>query len=90
MAKTGSITYVNSLAGYANKFAEENPDKAAEKTTEKVTKKITDKHNEETLAFAIICNNQTRKSESTRVIDQIAASLVNSLATENAEKTEQK
>ena len=50
LAKTGSITYVNSLAGYA--LAEN-----------------------ENYAFAIIGNNLTRKSDSTRIIDQIAASL---------------
>jgi D-alanyl-D-alanine carboxypeptidase/D-alanyl-D-alanine-endopeptidase (penicillin-binding protein 4) len=52
LAKTGSITYVNSLAGYAQ--AAEN----------------------EIYAFAIISNNITRKSDSSRIIDQIAASLV--------------
>ena len=78
LAKTGSITYVNSLAGYANNLAVENTDKPAERTREKAA----DKRNEETLAFAIICNNQTRKSESTRVVDAIAASLVGSLDTE--------
>jgi len=49
-AKTGSITYVNSLAGYAK-----TPD--------------------ETLAFVIFCNNETRKSDTTRVIDEIAAAV---------------
>ena len=50
-AKTGSITYVNALAGYAN-------------------------NSQETLAFVILCNNETRKSDSSSVIDAIAASLV--------------
>lgn len=51
LAKTGSITFVNSLAGYAQ----------ADK---------------EIFAFAIIANNVTRKSDSSRIIDKIAASLV--------------
>lgn len=50
LAKTGSITYVNTLAGYA-------------------------KTGEETLAFVIFCNNETRKSEVAPVIDQIAAAI---------------
>jgi D-alanyl-D-alanine carboxypeptidase/D-alanyl-D-alanine-endopeptidase (penicillin-binding protein 4) len=52
LAKTGSITYVNSLAGYAQ--ASKN----------------------EIFAFAIISNNITRKKDSSRIIDAIAASLV--------------
>ncbi len=52
LAKTGSITYVNSLAGYAQ-------------------------NNRETLVFVILCNNETRKAESSVLIDAIAASLVN-------------
>lgn len=52
LAKTGSITYVNSLAGYA----------AAE--------------NEDTLAFAIFINNDTRRANSSAVIDEIVTSLV--------------
>ena len=51
-AKTGSITYVNALAGYAN-------------------------NSDETLAFVILCNNETRKSDSSIVIDAIAASFIN-------------
>ncbi len=47
-AKTGSITYVNALAGYAKNAADE------------------------TVAFAIFCNNQTRKTDSSNVIDAIA------------------
>jgi len=82
LAKTGSITYVNSLAGYANKFAEESLDKGAGKNTEKITEKPSD----ETFAFVIICNNQTRRSESTNIIDAIAASLVGSLDTEEKSK----
>lgn len=52
LAKTGSITYVNSLAGYAKNPAGE------------------------TFAFVIITNNETRKNESSPVIDSIAAGLV--------------
>ncbi len=51
LAKTGSITFVNSLTGYAQ---------AA---------------NGEILAFAIISNNITRKSDSSRIVDAIATSL---------------
>ena len=50
LAKTGTITYANSLAGYA-------------------------KSSGETFAFAIICNNETRKAESSVVIDKIATLL---------------
>lgn len=53
LAKTGSITYVNSLAGFA---------KSA---------------NNETFAFVIITNNETRKNDCTPIIDSIAATLVN-------------
>jgi serine-type D-Ala-D-Ala carboxypeptidase/endopeptidase (penicillin-binding protein 4) len=49
--KTGSILYVNSLAGYAKR-----PD--------------------ETLAFVILCNNETRKADSSVLIDAIASELV--------------
>lgn len=51
LAKTGSLTYVNSLAGYA-------------------------KRADETLAFVILCNNETRKADSAVLIDTIAASLI--------------
>jgi len=51
LAKTGSITYVNSLAGYAKK-------------------------SDETLAFVILCNNETRKADSSVLIDAIAAGLI--------------
>ncbi len=51
LAKTGSITYVNSLAGYAKK-------------------------SDETLAFVILCNNETRKADSSVLIDAIAAILI--------------
>ncbi len=51
LGKTGSITYVNALAGYA--------------------KNSTD----ETFAFVIFCNNQTRKADSSSVIDRIATIL---------------
>ena len=54
LAKTGSITYVNSLAGYAN------------------TK------GEDTLAFAVLINNDTRRGTgSSGVIDEIITALVN-------------
>jgi serine-type D-Ala-D-Ala carboxypeptidase/endopeptidase (penicillin-binding protein 4) len=51
LGKTGSITYVNTLAGYAKKS------------------------NDETFAFVIFCNNQTRKADSSGVIDSIATIL---------------
>ncbi|HEY0429635.1 MAG TPA: D-alanyl-D-alanine carboxypeptidase/D-alanyl-D-alanine-endopeptidase [Pyrinomonadaceae bacterium] len=51
LGKTGSITYVNSLAGYA-------------------------KNERETLAFVILCNNETRRADSSILIDAIATSLV--------------
>jgi D-alanyl-D-alanine carboxypeptidase/D-alanyl-D-alanine-endopeptidase (penicillin-binding protein 4) len=51
-AKTGSISYVNSLAGYAKKT-------------------------DETLAFVILCNNETRKADSSVLIDALAGLLVN-------------
>jgi D-alanyl-D-alanine carboxypeptidase/D-alanyl-D-alanine-endopeptidase (penicillin-binding protein 4) len=50
-AKTGSIAYVNSLAGYAKKT-------------------------DETLAFVILCNNETRRADSSVLIDKLAASLI--------------
>jgi serine-type D-Ala-D-Ala carboxypeptidase/endopeptidase (penicillin-binding protein 4) len=50
-AKTGSITYVNALAGYAQKA-------------------------DETLAFVILCNNETRKADSSVLIDALATSLI--------------
>lgn len=50
-AKTGSITYVNALAGFAT-------------------------GRDETFAFVIFCNNETRKNDSTETIDKIAASLI--------------
>ncbi len=53
-AKTGSITYVNSLAGYAK-----TPD--------------------ETLAFVIFCNNETRKTDITPTIDAVAAAIAGNL-----------
>ena len=52
LAKTGSITYVNSLAGYARK------------------------DDGETFTFAIISNNITKKSDSSKIIDKIALSLI--------------
>ena len=52
LAKTGSIAYINSLAGYA-------------------------KNERETLAFVILCNNQTSKADSSILIDAIATSLAN-------------
>lgn len=51
IAKTGTITFVSSLAGYAQ---------AA---------------NGEILAFAIIGNNITRKTDATRIVDAIAIKL---------------
>jgi D-alanyl-D-alanine carboxypeptidase/D-alanyl-D-alanine-endopeptidase (penicillin-binding protein 4) len=50
--KTGSIMYVNSLAGYARRA-------------------------DETLAFVILCNNQTRRADSSVLIDRIATLLAN-------------
>ena len=50
-AKTGTLTYINSLSGYA--------------TTE----------DGESLAFSIICNDETNAESSTQVIDAIAARL---------------
>jgi len=61
LAKTGSITYVNSLTGYAQG------------------------KDDEIFAFAIIGNNITRKSDSSRLIDKIAQSLVK--LPSNEEKT---
>ncbi|MGI8641040.1 MAG: D-alanyl-D-alanine carboxypeptidase/D-alanyl-D-alanine endopeptidase [Pyrinomonadaceae bacterium] len=52
LAKTGSVTFVNSLAGYAQTS------------------------DDEIYAFAIISNNVTRKSDSSRIVDVIATSLV--------------
>ncbi len=52
LAKTGTITYVNSLTGYAQ---------AAD---------------DEIFAFAIIANNVTRKPDAVRIVDEVAASLV--------------
>ena len=52
LAKTGSITYVNALAGYAKNSGDE------------------------TFAFVIICNNETRKADSSNLIDSIATILV--------------
>lgn len=52
LAKTGSIAYINSLAGYA-------------------------KNERETLAFVILCNNETRKADSSVLIDAIATTLIN-------------
>ena len=52
VAKTGTITYANSLAGFA-------------------------KSQTETFAFAVICNNETRKANSHLVIDQIVTLLAN-------------
>jgi|GEM_PF-91060 len=51
VAKTGSITYVNALAGYAQ---------AA---------------NDEQFSFVIFCNNETRPSEPTGIIDRIATAI---------------
>lgn len=53
LAKTGSITYVNSLAGYASTKGEDS------------------------LAFAVLINNDTRRTGSSGVIDEITTALVN-------------
>ncbi|NNE65792.1 MAG: D-alanyl-D-alanine carboxypeptidase/D-alanyl-D-alanine-endopeptidase [Pyrinomonadaceae bacterium] len=50
IAKTGSITYVNSLAGYL-------------------------KTGDETLAFAVICNDETERKDSSATIDSIVRAL---------------
>jgi D-alanyl-D-alanine carboxypeptidase/D-alanyl-D-alanine-endopeptidase (penicillin-binding protein 4) len=50
-AKTGTMAYVNSLAGFAQ-------------------------NERETLAFAILCNNETRRADSSVLIDAIASSLI--------------
>ena len=50
-AKTGSIMYVNALAGYA-------------------------KRANEALAFVILCNNETRRADSSVLIDALAVSLI--------------
>ena len=50
-AKTGSIAYVNALAGYA-------------------------KRTDETLAFVILCNNETRRADSSVLIDALASGLL--------------
>lgn len=52
LAKTGTITFVNSLTGFAQ------------------TKE------DEIFAFAIIANNITHKNDGTRIVDRIAASLI--------------
>ena len=62
LAKTGSISFVNSLAGYAQ--AKED----------------------EIYAFAIIGNNITRKSDASRTVDAIAASLVKNDENDNGNK----
>jgi D-alanyl-D-alanine carboxypeptidase/D-alanyl-D-alanine-endopeptidase (penicillin-binding protein 4) len=59
LAKTGSITFVNSLAGYAQA------------------------PNGEILAFSIISNNATRKSDAARTVDAIATSLTETEKKEN-------
>ena len=51
LAKTGTITYVSALAGYAQAS------------------------NGEQFSFVIFCNNETRPSEPTGIIDRIAASI---------------
>jgi serine-type D-Ala-D-Ala carboxypeptidase/endopeptidase (penicillin-binding protein 4) len=52
VAKTGSMTYINSIAGYANSSKGES------------------------YAFAVILNNETRKAESTAVIDSVIQNLL--------------
>jgi serine-type D-Ala-D-Ala carboxypeptidase/endopeptidase (penicillin-binding protein 4) len=51
-AKTGSMTYINSIAGYATSSKGES------------------------YAFAVILNNETRKSDSTETIDSIIKTLI--------------
>ena len=51
VAKTGTLTYINSLSGYV--------------TTD----------DDETLAFSIICNDDTTAESSVKVIDAIATLL---------------
>jgi D-alanyl-D-alanine carboxypeptidase/D-alanyl-D-alanine-endopeptidase (penicillin-binding protein 4) len=51
LGKTGSIMYVNALAGYA-------------------------KNERETLAFVVLCNNETRRADSSVLIDAIATRLI--------------
>ncbi len=51
-AKTGSMTFINSIAGYANSSTGES------------------------YAFAVILNNETRKAESTAVIDSVIQHLL--------------
>jgi serine-type D-Ala-D-Ala carboxypeptidase/endopeptidase (penicillin-binding protein 4) len=65
-AKTGSLTYDNSLSGY-----------------------LTTSRGEQ-LVFSIMCNDQTGRSDSSRLIDQIAALLASfpDLASEKAQKRE--
>ncbi len=63
-AKTGTISFVNSLAGYAS------------------TK------DGEVLAFAIISNNVMKKTDSSKVIDIIAADLVEQSAHKDSDKKE--
>ena len=60
LAKTGSITFVNSLAGYAQT------------------------NDNEVLAFAIISNNITKKSDSSTVVDAIATSFTEASENEKA------
>lgn len=54
LSKTGSMTYVNSLAGYANSSKGEG------------------------FAFVVICNNETRRADSTTIVDEIATLIANS------------
>jgi D-alanyl-D-alanine carboxypeptidase/D-alanyl-D-alanine-endopeptidase (penicillin-binding protein 4) len=51
LGKTGSIAYVNTLAGYARRA-------------------------DETLVFVILCNNETRRADSSPLIDSLALELL--------------
>ena len=51
LAKTGAMSYINSLAGFA-------------------------KNDRETLVFVILCNNETRKADSSVLIDAIVSRLI--------------
>lgn len=64
LAKTGSIMYVNALAGYASGA------------------------NDHTFAFVILCNNQTRKENSSVVLDAIATEITEDLSEKKREKEE--
>ncbi len=66
LAKTGSITYVNSLAGYVATGSGD------------------------TLAFAVIINNDTRRANSSTAIDEIVTALVNPISEKQKDIEEKK